>query len=162
MQQTSQKQFKVTEDIVAKMEQRFINWLLDIVVQTLIFIVLFGIVSSISISHGNKELPHYLLYNGIGQYTAVSVISLVYYISMETLFSRTLGKLVTQTIVVNENGERPSHSVVLTRTLCRLVPMYGIFFLFSPQRGLHDLISNTYVVDKNKLDERKRQFYSLK
>lgn len=158
MEETNPKQFKVTDDIIAKLDKRFLNWLLDVIVQTLIFIISFSIIASISVSRGNKELPDYLLNNPIGQYTFVSIIRLGYYIFFETLFARTIGKFVTQTIVVDENGERPSHSVILIRSLCRLIPFYEVSFFGIPTRGWHDSISKTYVVDSKQLEERKRLY----
>jgi len=161
MEVNKHKQFKITDDIVARLDQRLTNWLLDVIVQAILFVILFAIITNIASSYGNKELPSYLLLNPIGQYTFVSSIRLVYYIFFETLFARTVGKFISQTIVVDEDGERPSHSVVLIRSLSRLIPFYEISFFGIPSRGWHDRISKTYVVNKNLLEERKKQFYSL-
>ena len=44
----------------------------------------------------------------------------------------------------------------------RLIPFEILSFLGMPARGWHDSISKTFVVNKNLLDEKKKQFYSLK
>jgi uncharacterized RDD family membrane protein YckC len=162
MEENNRKQFKVTPDILARLDQRFLNWFIDTIMQILLFLISFAIIANIANSYGNKELASYLLINPIGQYTYVSIIRLVYYISLETLFGQTIGKLVSQTIVVDENGDRPSHDMVLMRTLCRLIPFYELSFFGILGRGWHDTISKTYVVNKNLLEEKKRQFHSLK
>jgi uncharacterized RDD family membrane protein YckC len=156
MEEDNPKQFMVTDELLATLSQRFLNWFFDTVIQVLLFLFLFTIIATIAHSYGNKELPGYLLVNPVGQYTFVSIIRLVYYISMETLFGRTVGKFVTNTIVVDENGNIPSHQVVLIRTLCRLIPFYELSFFGIPTRAWHDRISKTYVVDKRKLDQGKR------
>jgi uncharacterized RDD family membrane protein YckC len=72
-----------------------------------------------------------------------------------------VGKWITQTIVVDENGEKPNSETILVRSLCRLIPFNAISFLGISGRGWHDTISKTYVVNKKLLDEKKRLFYAL-
>lgn len=158
MQQNTRKQFKVTDDIMAKPEQRFLNWVLDTIALILIAVIFIVIISVIAKSYGNKTLLPYLVVHPIGQYTFVTIIRLMYYICFETWFGRTAGKFVTQTIVVDENGERVAHEVILIRTICRLIPFYELSYLFNPNRWWHDIISKTYVVNKTLLDEKKRHF----
>ncbi|HSC38756.1 MAG TPA: RDD family protein [Chitinophagaceae bacterium] len=72
-------------------------------------------------------------------------VLLLYYFVFESLFKTTLGKLVTNTRVVNETGERPGIGRVLGRTFCRLIPFEAWSFLFN-DRGWHDSFSGTYVI----------------
>jgi uncharacterized RDD family membrane protein YckC len=162
MEENNRKQFKVTDDIIAKLEQRFLNWFLDSVMLVLLFLFLITIVSVVAASYGNKTLTPYLVVNPIGQITAITITRLIYYITLETWFGRSIGKFVSQTIVVDENGERVGHEVILIRTLCRLIPFYEFSFFGIPVRGWHDSISKTFVVDKKRLDEKKQQFYAIK
>ncbi|MCF6131763.1 RDD family protein [Flavobacterium wongokense] len=162
MEENNRKQFKVTDDVMAKLEQRFLNWFLDSVMLVLLFLLLITIVTAVAYSYGKKELPAYLMINPIGQFTFITIIRLIYYIAMETWLGRSVGKFVSQTIVVNENGERVGHEVILIRTLCRLIPFYEFSFFGIPTRGWHDSISKTYVVDKKRLEEKKAQFYAIK
>ncbi|MEQ1904426.1 MAG: RDD family protein [Pirellulaceae bacterium] len=73
-------------------------------------------------------------------------ILLVYYFVFEITTSRTLGKLITGTKVVNENGGTPTLGQILGRTFCRLIPFEAFSFFGTPPRGWHDSLSKTYVV----------------
>ncbi|QIX60656.1 RDD family protein [Hymenobacter lutimineralis] len=76
----------------------------------------------------------------------VTVILLFfYYLFFEALFGRTVGKMVTGTTVVMEDGTRPPFSATLKRTLWRIVPFEPLSFLGSAQ-GWHDTKSGTMVV----------------
>src|SRR5690606_21846162 len=87
------------------------------------------------------------------------VISIFYYSFTEGLFGRSLGKFITGTVVVDENGEKPSFSVIFKRTLCRLIPFDGFSFLGS--RGWHDSISDTFVVNKKDLENEVKLFHEF-
>jgi len=67
-------------------------------------------------------------------------ISLAYYIGLESLTSRTLGKLVTGTKVVNEDGGAPSLGQIVGRSFARFIPFEAFSFLFTEGRGWHDSI----------------------
>ncbi len=76
------------------------------------------------------------------------IIHFVYYVPTEYLMSgKTIGKLITQTRVVTHEGYHPELSVILLRTLCRLVPFDPLSFLFSEPGGWHDMWSKTWVVE---------------
>ena len=83
-----------------------------------------------------------------GQYLLGVCIELVYYIPLEMMFGRTLGKLVTGTEVVNEKGERPTAAQVVGRTFARMIPFEPFSFFGDPARGWHDTLSGTYVVKR--------------
>jgi uncharacterized RDD family membrane protein YckC len=58
-----------------------------------------------------------------------------------------MGKLLTRTMVVAADGGRPTWGAVALRTLCRLVPLEALTYLFSrDHHGLHDWASRTRVV----------------
>lgn len=72
-----------------------------------------------------------------------------YYVPMEGIFGVTLGKLVTNTRVVAEDGRPPSWGQVLGRTAVRQVPLEAITILFtSAERAAawHDRLPKTLVV----------------
>jgi len=80
-------------------------------------------------------------------YRLIGVLLLFcYYMAFEGLFSRTIGKFVTGTIVVDESGFPPSFGQLLGRTLARFIPFEPFSFLGSETRGWHDSLSGTYVV----------------
>ena len=73
-----------------------------------------------------------------------------YYMAFEGFFSRTVGKFVTGSIVVNKSGFPPSFGQLLGRTLARFIPFEPFSFLGSGTRGWHDSLSGTYVVKYRK------------
>ena len=79
-------------------------------------------------------------------YLAEIFFLVVYYLLLEGIFNTTAGKCATNTVIVNENGERPHFGQILGRTFARLIPLEAISFLGADARGWHDTLSNTYVV----------------
>jgi uncharacterized RDD family membrane protein YckC len=71
-----------------------------------------------------------------------------YYIIMETIFSKTIGKIFTSCEVISLEGEKPFFSAIFLRTGCRLIPLYGISLLIPNMVALHDYLSRTRVVVK--------------
>lgn len=74
------------------------------------------------------------------------VMFLVYYLPLEALTGRTVGKLVTGTKIVTEEGGKPSFGQVLGRTLSRLVPFEPFSIFRREGRGWHDTWPGIYVV----------------
>ena len=70
-----------------------------------------------------------------------------YYIGSEFLFSKTLGKYITKTKVVNQDGTKPKLIMLIIRNVCRWIPFDQLSYLFD-KRGWHDQISQTYVVEE--------------
>jgi uncharacterized RDD family membrane protein YckC len=79
------------------------------------------------------------------------LVTILYYVAMESLTGRTLGKMVTKTIVVNEFGQKPSLGQIFKRTFCRFIPFEGFSFLDEKSRGWHDSLSKTYVVKATRI-----------
>lgn len=77
-----------------------------------------------------------------------SVLMLAYYTFFEGIWGRTPGKFILGTIVVTDEGGKPSLWQVVKRSLCRFIPFEPFSFL--GERGWHDTISNTAVVRRNK------------
>ena len=75
----------------------------------------------------------------------------IYYIVCEHFFQKTLGKLFTQSVVVNEYGEKPTLKDIVVRTVIRFIPFEPLSF-FSSNRGWHDKWTNTYVIKPSELD----------
>lgn len=73
------------------------------------------------------------------------LIIMTYYSVWEGLTSRTLGKLITGTYVVTDEGLKPSFANILGRTLCRFIPFEALSFIFG-SLGFHDRFSHTRVV----------------
>lgn len=156
------KEFEVTDDILATHGQRFLHYIVDLIVQYIIalFIGLFvGFLSNFLEWHGPLE---YVASMGrIEEFLLGYVIMLLYYSTTEYFFSRSIAKFITNTIVVNEDGEKPDLGTILKRSLCRMIPFNHFSFLGGNARGWHDSIPDTYVVKEKLLKEAKKQFYEL-
>ncbi len=164
MEEKNRKQFKVTAELFAKADKRFFNFVIDMVMLTVIFFIGLVIFMANTAPTPNeaKDFMNRFLANSMLQYTVTSGITLLYYNLFEIFTSRTIGKFCTNTIVVDENGDKANYEAIMIRSLIRIIPLYWISFIVFPKRGLHDMISRTYVVNKNLLDEKKQQFYAIK
>jgi len=69
-----------------------------------------------------------------------------YYILMEFLFQKTVGKFLTKTKVVDKDGEKPAFSYIFIRTVLRLIPFDNVTFLMGTGGGFHDVYSKTMVI----------------
>ncbi|RDZ26691.1 RDD family protein [Lysobacter silvisoli] len=82
----------------------------------------------------------------------LSVVSmLAYYTLMEGAFGFTIGKLITNTRVVDEYGRPPGFGRALLRSLCRFIPFEAFSLLMSEdsvRRGWHDSLARCYVIDR--------------
>ncbi len=79
-------------------------------------------------------------------YILISSFLFIYYFLMESIFGRTLGKLITGTKVISLKGKPLTFGSILLRTFCRFIPFGALAFL-SSWRGLHDRLSKTAVVE---------------
>lgn len=74
-------------------------------------------------------------------------ISFGYFVTMEFFFQRTIAKFMTGTIVVSEDGGRPTFGQILGRTAARFIPFEAFSFIGSNEpRGWHDSLSGTRVM----------------
>lgn len=97
-----------------------------------------------------------------GIYTLFELPFLVaYYLLFEAVFQSTPGKCLTNTIVVNDSGERPSFTQILGRTFSRLIPFDAFTFFGNSARGWHDSLPNTYVVEAAGINEQHEQEFIL-
>lgn len=77
-----------------------------------------------------------------------TLLTVCYYMCMESLFGRSVGKLITGTKVLGTNGLKPSFGAILGRSWARMVPFEP--FSFFGEHGWHDSWSGTQVVDVRK------------
>lgn len=78
----------------------------------------------------------------------------LYYFVSEILLQRTIGKFATNTIVIDEYGNKPSNKAIFIRSISRLIPFEPLSCL--GERGWHDTISKTFVVSVDEAKELKR------
>lgn len=77
------------------------------------------------------------------------LIYILYYVVMEYYFQVTIGKLITGTVVVNMQGNKPEINAILGRSISRIVPFEPFSFLGSSAIGWHDKWSNTRVIKRS-------------
>lgn len=97
----------------------------------------------------------------IERYLFWSILSFVYYGITEVFLSRSPAKYLTKTIVVMQDGSKPSAITILTRTILRIFPFESLTFLRGRALGLHDENSKTFVVLKSKLDQQMNEHLAL-
>lgn len=100
------------------------------------------------------NIIQYVLGLGLGGDIAMAILlNLVvyfgYYIAFESTSGQTIGKMLTGTIVVDENGNKIDAGKAALRTLCRIIPFEPFSFFRSSNLGWHDTLSRTTVVKKN-------------
>ena len=156
------KEFTVTSDLYASQGQRFGNYIFDLIVH---LVLMFAIEETLVLIFNQFEIyaveDFFYNTNQLEDYLYGVFFTLIYYTTMEISLSRSVGKYITGTIVVLQDGTKPDAATILKRTLCRFIPFDGLSFLGSNARGWHDSLSHTYVVNKNDLEERMKQFYEF-
>lgn len=131
--------------------RRFFNWAIDYACSTLLSIaVMIPYAAWLLANGGDAALAELETPNFLRDYAIGIGMMLVYYITMEGFFGVTVGKLVTGTRVVNEQGGKPTWGQALGRTFGRLIPFEAFSVLLSDdRRGWHDSLSKTWVVRKS-------------
>ncbi|HRX78662.1 MAG: RDD family protein [Planctomycetaceae bacterium] len=137
---------------IASQGKRFLNFILDSVV-TQIVSGMAGLALGVAygISRAAQGAPITPEDEAMLQIVGMLVgfaVSIVYFVFTEALFQRSFAKFLTGTMVVREDGGRPSFGQILGRTLCRFIP-FEPFSFFGGQGfpvGWHDSISGTRVI----------------
>ena len=160
MEVLNYKQFKVTEEMLASKSKRFANYVIDRILFYSVFLLL-GVLTYIMAEFiGNESFYIFLenldSINPLLDKLITAIIFVIFYFILESISQRTIGKLVTQTKVVLENGEKPAPETIILRSLCRFIPFNAISFLGNIPRGWHDTISKTFVVDLKVFEEQKK------
>lgn len=131
---------------VASKLRRFFNWLIDRVVIYGVTLCLFLVTAFI----GGDPAIAWMDALSWGLDTLIGfAILVIYYTLLEGLFGFTVGKLITDTRVVDEHGWRVGFGRAALRSLCRLIPFDAFSLLLSDDtvnRGWHDTLPRTYVV----------------
>ena len=117
------------------------NFLIDIIV----FIVSFGISFIVAMS-GNRQMVMALSQNPFYSFGLSISLIFIYYFAQESLFGRTIGKVICGTKVVSRDGNELTAEQVVGRTFCRLIPFEAFSFLGADGKGWHDSIPGTIVV----------------
>ena len=128
--------------------KRFANWLIDIIVYY-VLAVFFVVVTMPSLVrprtvYGEDRSDRELQIDFVAL-----VIYIAYFALLETLTKgRTIGKMITGTRAVQENGRPITAKIAFLRALSRVVPFEPFSALGSPSHPWHDRWTGTYVIDE--------------
>ncbi|MBF4514854.1 RDD family protein [Flavobacterium sp. ANB] len=154
--------YVIEKKLLTSDRDRFVNCILDfifIVVAMFVFTLLIIIIGNILQFSIYRIWTEIAISLGIpGFYLSFSMF---YYLVLEWLLGRSIGKFITGSTVVNKNGLKPGFGEICIRTLCRLIPFDALSFLGKSGRIWHDSLSNTYVVEKKALEEDIKMFYEF-
>ncbi|RWW93779.1 RDD family protein [Flavobacterium cerinum] len=143
-----EKPVEIKPGMLASRTNRFVNFIIDSIV---VGLIQFGATEGCNALYhkfGNEALNIGLPVLGNIKYLLLATaLNIVYFGLFETLTMRTPGKYVTNTMVVKDDGTKPGDGRIFLRTLCRLIPLEFLSFLWNPGVGLHDSLSRTRVVD---------------
>ncbi len=137
----------IDSSMLVTWHKRLFNLLIDIAVVLFIF-MLVGLVGVIASLLGSDAIL--VWFDQLDSTTDRIITTLVmsaYLFTSELLMQRSVGKLVTGTMVVMQDGSRPTAKAVLIRALCRILSIEALSFISKVPRGWHDTASDTYVVD---------------
>jgi uncharacterized RDD family membrane protein YckC len=150
------KEFMVTDDLLASKGQRFLNFIVDLLIQFIIVAIIRETIFIISDLTNSYFLTNWVESLNYMEITIIGVAIMISYYSLtEIYFSRTFAKYFTKTIVIMGDGSKPNGNTVMKRTLSRLIPFEFLSFLGSNSRGWHDMISQTYVVRKHEFNNKR-------
>jgi uncharacterized RDD family membrane protein YckC len=131
--------------------KRFLNFIIDRIAGMAFAFLVFlfiGFLEQAGLISGFVDWTEKM--SGLRDIILTTCLLLVYYVSMESICGRTIGKLVTGTKVIDLKGRHPDFLAIMGRTLSRIVPFEPFSFLGSNNRGWHDIWSGTRVIDLRK------------
>ena len=126
--------------------KRFLNYLIDgVAIQAIFFILGTGL------GYLGSWVPGvYEALDGFLGFVYVFGVFFGYFAIMEATVGRTLGKILTNTLVLNLRDEKPTLKQFLGRTAARFIPFEPFSFLGASGSGWHDTLPRTKVVDTSK------------
>ncbi|EIA09317.1 RDD family protein [Flavobacterium frigoris] len=153
------KEFAITENVLASQGQRFLNVIIDS-----LFIYILVLSAGTTIVLIGEATNNFAVSGWVENMNFVEIVAygllilFLYYFLSEVYFSRTLAKLVTRTVVVRSDGSKPTIKMIFIRTISRFIVFESLSYLGGISRGWHDSLSGTYVVKKEKLAKSKHYF----
>ena len=129
---------------IAGTGKRFANYIIDRIVIILLMVVALIITAIIAriFGHTDDEIMDTLVF------IIMIIVWLAYYWGLESLTGKTVGKYITRTRIVKEDGSRPTTINVLGRTMSRLIPFDPFSYLGPPEQGWHDAAPKIYVISE--------------
>ncbi len=123
---------------------RFANFIIDRIVHA-------GIVFGLSFFLAMMNVSFIYNLNRVEEILFDWSIYILYYIVLEYNFQISVGKLITKTVVVDSDGNKPTLKAIVGRSFTRIVPFEAFSFLGGEASGWHDKWSNTKVIKRNSM-----------
>ncbi|WP_020212163.1 RDD family protein [Flavobacterium rivuli] len=124
--------------------------LFHLITDTAIAYLMFWPILEMFIRNESLQFIPRLLEDAVGDRAGLWVVAviarLIYYVLSEYFLQASPAKLLTETRIVNENGDKVALGTIFTRTFSRFVPFEALSF-FGPS-GWHDKWSGTYVINE--------------
>ena len=133
---------KEVDLVQASKGKRFTNYIIDQILAILFMIAVFIIFIAAGLYDIEKEQPL------VDQLFALLVFLSYYTFTEGFLNGKTVGKYITKTRAVNQDGSRPEFKAAFLRSLSRLVPFEPFSFLGDAKTGWHDRWTKTLVIDE--------------
>ncbi len=128
--------------------KRFANYIIDLIIfYVLLFLagIVIALINPVTINSINEDDTGFNLLDRL----LTLVLYGLYMFIIEAVFKgKSLGKLITGTRAVNEDGSNISAGTALLRGLSRAVPFNALSALGSPAYPWHDKWTKTYVIDE--------------
>ncbi len=118
---------------------RFVHWIVDLVFIYLVLFILGYIIGIFRLRSFGMFIQNHPFVFGL-------LCFYIYFVFFEFIWGRTIGKLLTKSVVVNENGGKPTFGKILLRSLIRDVPFEPFSVLSSSSKMWHDTWTKTIVV----------------
>jgi len=146
---------QVSTDFLATKGQRFIHYIIDTAIQYGIG-YLIGVVIGWMYLYFNIEAPYNWLMglSGWEDWLFSTSIAFFYYLLFEIFTQRTMAKYITGTMILTNDGEKPTAGAIFKRSLCRLIPLDAFSYISADRPiGWHDSIPEVIVVNVKKYEE---------
>ncbi len=132
------EQYLESDKIASSKGLRFKNYLID---SFFIYIMAFGAIAQYITYFSMASL------SGLGNSIGIQLVFIfalwIYYLLMEAIFGKTLGKIITGSAV--QFYGKSSFAGALGRSFCRFIPFDALSYLFKNGYGWHDQFSKTTV-----------------
>jgi uncharacterized RDD family membrane protein YckC len=117
---------------------RFAHFIID-------FIFMYILIFIFAIIMGIFQLNNFAEYIKNHSFLFGVISFFIYYVICEYTLGRTLGKFFTKSMVVTEDGRKPSFTAVVLRSLIRNIPFEPLSVLSASSKMWHDTLSKTVV-----------------
>lgn len=137
-----------TQYRLASKGKRLANFIIDMIVFYLVIMILAFLLGVLQVVL-KKDLTSWMEnINPLVDRLLSMLLYALYFCVVEGIFKgRSLGKLITKTKAIGEDGMPMNASEILNRSFCRIIPFDQLSFL--GDHGWHDRLSKTMVIDLN-------------